>query len=177
MIRFFDLVFSIIGTVVLLPFALIISVIIIFDSRGGIFFKQLRIGKNGKQFFLFKFRTMYMNSDKKGLITVGMRDSRVTRIGFLLRKYKLDELPQIINIIKGEMSFVGPRPEVEKYVNLYTSEQRKVLSVKPGITDYASIEFSNENEILSKSTNPERTYIKEVMPEKIRLNMIYINNS
>ncbi len=139
-----------------------------------IFYLQTRVGKNGKDFKLFKFRTMVKDSDKKGLLTIGGRDPRVTKIGYYLRKYKLDELPQLFDVLFGSMSLVGPRPEVRKYVDMYTKEQQQVLSVKPGITDFASLEFINENELLSKSSNPEETYIKEVMPHKLALNRKYI---
>lgn len=174
--RLFDLVVSITGFVFLIPVFIIISLLIIMDSRGGVFYKQLRVGKAGKDFYLLKFRSMYSNSDKKGLLTVGARDNRVTRVGYYLRKYKLDELPQLINVIMGNMSLVGPRPEVRKYVSLYTKEQLRVLDVRPGITDYASIEFSNENEILGKVSNPEEVYIKEIMPAKLALNLKYISD-
>jgi len=176
MIRFFDILFSFIGLILLLPILLLISIIITIDSKGGVFYKQKRVGKNNIDFVLLKFRSMKTNSDKKGLLTVGVNDSRITNIGIFIRKYKLDELPQLLNVIKGDMSIVGPRPEVRKYVNLYTKEQMKVLSVKPGITDYASIKYRNENEILSKSENPEKTYINEIMPAKIKLNFFFINN-
>lgn len=139
-----------------------------------VFYLQTRVGKNGKDFKLFKFRTMVTDSDKKGLLTVGGRDPRVTKIGYYLRKYKLDELPQLFNVLFGSMSLVGPRPEVRKYVDMYTQEQQQVLSVKPGITDFASLEFINENEVLAKSSNPEETYINEVMPQKLALNRKYI---
>jgi lipopolysaccharide/colanic/teichoic acid biosynthesis glycosyltransferase len=135
---------------------------------------QTRVGKNGKDFRLIKFRSMEKDAEKNGLLTVGGRDSRVTKIGYYLRKYKLDELPQLFNVLFGSMSLVGPRPEVRKYVDFYTKEQQEVLSVKPGITDFASLEFINENELLSTSVNPEETYIKEVMPQKLVLNRKYI---
>lgn len=173
--RLFDIIFSLLGLVVLLPFFLIISLIIVIDSRGGIFYKQERVGKNELSFLLFKFRSMKTNADKQGLLTVGGRDSRITRVGYFIRKYKIDELPQLINVFIGDMSLVGPRPEVRKYTNLYNEEQKKVLTVKPGITDYASIEYSNENEILGKAENPEQTYITEIMPAKLKLNLKYIN--
>ena len=174
--RIFDIIFSLIGIILLLPLFIIISLWIMIDSKGGIFYIQQRIGKNGKSFGLYKFRTMYVDSDKKGLLTVGGRDPRVTKAGYWLRKYKLDELPQLFNVLKGDMSIVGPRPEVKKYTDLYTEEQRKVLSVKPGITDYASIEYVDENEVLAKSSNPEKTYIDEIMPHKLELNKKYILN-
>lgn len=172
--RIFDIFFSFAGLLLLLPVFIVISLLIITDSRGGVFYKQIRVGKNGKDFGLFKFRSMVSNADKKGLLTVGGRDNRITRIGYYLRKYKLDELPQLINVLIGDMSLVGPRPEVRKYVRLYNEEQLKVLSVKPGITDYASIEYSNENELLGSVPNPEEVYIKEVMPAKLALNLKYI---
>ena len=175
--RIFDIVFSFIGLLLLSPLFLFISLFILIDSKGGVFYKQKRIGKNRGSFLLFKFRSMYADSDKKGLLTVGSKDVRVTKAGYLLRKYKLDELPQLINVLKGEMSLVGPRPEVEKYVDLYNEEQLKVLSVKPGITDYASIKYSNENELLSRVSNPEEVYVKEIMPAKLKLNLKYIMDS
>jgi lipopolysaccharide/colanic/teichoic acid biosynthesis glycosyltransferase len=173
--RSFDIVSSLIGIILLFPILLILWICIQLESSGGGFYRQIRVGKNGVDFLLWKFRTMQTGSDKKGLLTIGGRDSRVTRIGFYLRKYKLDELPQLINVIVGDMSIVGPRPEVRKYVELYSQDQRKVLSVKPGITDYASIEYSNENELLALSENPEKTYIEEVLPAKLELNQKYLN--
>tara|TARA_R110000764_G_scaffold235861_1_gene330607 strand:+ start:112 stop:609 length:498 start_codon:yes stop_codon:yes gene_type:complete len=145
------------------------------DSSEPIFYKQIRVGKNNKDFKLLKFRTMASGSDKKGLITVGNNDSRITKPGAFLRKYKLDELPQLINVLIGDMSLVGPRPEVRKYVSLYTEKQLNVLSVKPGITDIASIKFSNENELLKGQDEPEKFYIETIMPEKLELNLEYIN--
>lgn len=176
MIRLFDILFSTIGLLVLSPLFLIIYIIIIIESKGGGFYSQTRVGKNGIPFAIYKFRSMRTDSDKHGLITVGGRDPRITRIGYYIRKYKIDELPQLWNVLVGDMSLVGPRPEVQKYVDLYTEEQRKVLSVRPGITDYASIEYVDENILLAKSDNPDRTYIEVVMPAKIVLNMKYINN-
>jgi lipopolysaccharide/colanic/teichoic acid biosynthesis glycosyltransferase len=173
--RSFDVVTSLIGIILLFPILLILWICIQLESSGGGFYRQVRVGKDGVDFLLWKFRTMQTGADKKGLLTIGGRDSRVTRIGFYLRKYKLDELPQLINVLVGNMSIVGPRPEVRKYVNLYTSYQLKVLSVKPGITDYASIEYSNENELLAQSENPEKTYIEEVLPAKLELNQKYLN--
>ena len=175
-IRFFDFVLSLVGLVILAPIFIVLAAWIKIDSVGPVFYKQIRVGQNGKDFGLFKFRSMVVDADKKGLITVGGRDPRITRSGYFIRKYKLDELPQLINVLVGDMSLVGPRPEVKKYVELYTDEQQKVLSVKPGITDYASIEYMDENEILGKSTDPEKTYIEEIMPEKIKYNMKYIKN-
>ena len=175
-IRFFDFVLSLVGLVILAPIFIVLAAWIKIDSVGPVFYKQIRVGQNGKDFGLFKFRSMVVDADKKGLITVGGRDPRITRSGYFIRKYKLDELPQLINVLVGDMSLVGPRPEVRKYVELYDDEQNKVLSVKPGITDYASIEYMDENEILGKSTDPEKTYIEEIMPEKIKYNMKYIKN-
>ena len=175
-IRFFDFVLSLVGLVILAPIFIVLAVWIKIDSVGPVFYKQIRVGQNGKDFGLFKFRSMVVDADKKGLITVGGRDPRITRSGYFIRKYKLDELPQLINVLVGDMSLVGPRPEVSKYVELYDDEQNKVLSVKPGITDYASIEYMDENEILGKSTDPEKIYIEEIMPEKIKYNMKYIKN-
>ncbi len=176
MIRFFDFLFSLLGLIILSPLLLLISLCIVFDSRGGVFYRQIRVGKNGKDFKLYKFRSMRSGSDRRGLITVGEKDSRITRVGYFLRKYKLDELPQLINVLKGEMSLVGPRPEVRKYVDLYTPEQRKVLSVVPGITDYASIEYVDENRILGGAVDPDKTYVEVIMPDKIRYNMRYIEH-
>ena len=176
MIRFFDFILSLVGLVVLAPIFIVLAIWIKTDSKGPGFYKQVRVGQNGIDFGLFKFRSMVVDADKKGLITVGGRDPRITRSGYFIRKYKLDELPQLINVLVGDMSLVGPRPEVRKYVDLYTDEQQKVLSVKPGITDYASIEYMDENEILGKSSDPEKTYIEEIMPEKIKYNMKYIQN-
>ena len=173
--RCFDIVFSFLGIFFLSPVFILIAIAVAIDSRGGVFYKQRRVGKDNVDFFIFKYRTMFTDSDKKGLLTVGNRDSRITRVGYFLRKFKLDELPQLFNVLEGDMSFVGPRPEVRKYVDMYNAEQKKVLTVKPGITDYASIEYSNENEILAKSSNPEQSYTIEVMPHKLRLNLIYIN--
>lgn len=176
MTRFLDLLFSFFGLIVLSPFFLVAALLIMLDSRGGVFYCQTRVGKNGKDFRLYKFRTMTSGSDKKGLITVGAKDSRITRVGYFLRKYKLDELPQLINVLKGEMSLVGPRPEVRKYVEMYTEEQRKVLSVVPGITDYASIEYVDENRILGEAEDPDKAYVEKIMPDKIRYNMRYIEH-
>ena len=176
MIRFFDFILSLVGLVVLALIFIVLAIWIKIDSKGPVFYKQVRVGQNGIDFGLIKFRSMVVDADKKGLITVGGRDPRITRSGYFIRKYKLDELPQLINVLLGDMSLVGPRPEVRKYVDLYTDEQQKVLSVKPGITDYASIEYMDENEILGKSSDPEKTYIEEIMPEKIKYNMKYINN-
>lgn len=176
MIRFFDIILSFVGIILLMPLFIIIYVFVFIESEGGGIYSQSRVGKNGIDFNLFKFRSMQNDSDKKGLITIGGRDSRMTKIGVFIRRLKLDELPQLFNVLTGNMSLVGPRPEVRKYVNLYTAEQHKVLSVRPGITDYASIEYFNENEILENSIDPEKVYIEQIMPDKIRLNMKYIEN-
>ena len=176
LIRLLDIVLSLLGLIFLLPIFLILAVWMKFDSQGSIFFRQIRVGKDGRDFRIYKFRTMIVNAEKMGIITIGERDPRITNSGYFLRKYKLDELPQLINVLKGEMSFVGPRPEVRKYVKMYNQEQLKILTVKPGITDYASIEYINEDEILGKSSDPEKTYIEEIMPQKIKYNMKYINN-
>ena len=172
--RLFDLMITIPMLLLVSPFFLIIALLIKLGSNGPVFYMQTRVGLNSSDFKIFKFRTMHVNADKAGLLTVGGRDPRVTPIGFFLRKYKLDELPQLLNVLFGSMSLVGPRPEVRKYVDLYNAEQQKVLSVKPGITDYASIEYSEENELLAKSNDPERTYIDEIMPAKLLLNQKYI---
>ena len=172
--RLFDIVASLVGIIILLPFLIVICIAMIVSCGFPLFYLQTRVGKNGKDFKLFKFRTMHLDADKKGLLTVGGRDPRVTSIGYYLRKYKLDELPQLFNVLFGTMSLVGPRPEVRKYVDLYTKEQQQVLSVKPGITDFASLEYINENDLLAKSDNPEKTYIEEIMPAKLALNMKYI---
>lgn len=174
--RLFDILVSLIILSVFLPFGILISLAIVLESKGGAFYRQERIGKNGVPFRLWKFRTMRVNADKLGKLTVGMRDPRITRVGYFIRKSKLDEFPQFLNVLTGEMSIVGPRPEVQEYVSLYTEEQRKILSVKPGITDYASLEYFKENELLGKSENPRETYIHEIMPAKIELNKKYIAN-
>ncbi|MFH1937522.1 MAG: sugar transferase [Bacteroidota bacterium] len=175
MIRLFDILLSLTGLLILTPIMLVAIFIISLDSRGPVFFRQTRVGRNGRDFRMIKFRTMATGADKRGDLTVGTRDSRITPVGYFLRRYKLDEIPQLLNVLKGDMSMVGPRPEVRKFVEMYSDEQKKVLSVRPGITDYASIEFINENEILGRSENPEQTYINEVMPAKILLNMRFIN--
>lgn len=172
--RCFDIVVSVIILCCFLPFGMLISLAIALESRGGVFYRQERVGKSGVSFRLWKFRTMRKDADKLGKLTVGMRDPRITRVGLFIRKVKLDEFPQFLNVLLGEMSVVGPRPEVREYVDLYTADQRIVLSVKPGITDYASLEYFNENELLGNSDNPRETYIKEVMPAKIELNKKYI---
>ena len=178
--RVFDLVFTVPGLIVLLPFFIIIAVWVKMDSPGSVFYRQERVGRSGKLFTIYKFRTMVVDADKIGrAITVG-EDPRITRSGVLLRKYKLDELPQLINVVKGQMSLVGPRPEVPRYVNMYTPEQRAVLEIMPGITDPASIKYRNENELLAAATDadgievdPEYIYVHEIMPDKIKINLDY----
>lgn len=173
--RTFDLLVSFFAIILLSPFFIIVSLLIKMDSNGPVIFKQVRVGKNKKPFEIYKFRTMVVDAEKLGKqITVG-NDNRITKIGGFLRKFKLDELPQLFNVFKGDMSFVGPRPEVPKYTNLYTEEQNRVFEVRPGITDYASIKYRNENEILGKSKNPEKTYIEEVMQDKLKINLDYMN--
>ena len=174
--RLLDIVLSGLGLIILSPILLVISILIKIDSKGPIFFRQVRVGKNNLDFKIFKFRTMNVDSDKLGLLTIGDKDPRVTKIGYILRKYKLDEFPQLINVLVGNMSFVGPRPEVRKYVDMYSEADKEILIVKPGITDYASIKYRNEAEIMKNSKNPEQTYINEIMPEKIKLNKDYINS-
>ena len=174
MIRFFDILVSIIGLIILFPFLILIALIIKITSKGPIFYKQKRVGISNIDFLVWKFRTMQNDADKTGLLTVGGRDPRITTIGYYLRKFKLDELPQLFNVLFGSMSVVGPRPEVRKYVELYTLEQQKVLRVKPGITDWASIVYRDENVILEKSLNPEGDYIQLILPDKIRYNLIFI---
>ena len=172
--RIFDITLSLFGLIILLPFMLIIAILIKIDSKGPVFFKQVRVTKNGKEFKIFKYRTMRVGSDKYSQITVG-KDKRITKIGLFLRKYKLDEIPQLINVLIGDMSLVGPRPEVPKYVALYTDEQKEILKVRAGITDYASIEFSDENDLLASEEEPEKAYIEKIMPKKIELNKKYLS--
>ena len=174
--RIFDITLSLFGLIILLPFMLIIAILIKIDSKGSVFFKQIRVTKNGKEFKILKYRTMRVGSDKYSQITVG-KDGRITKIGSFLRKYKLDEIPQLINVLIGDMSLVGPRPEVPKYVALYTDEQKEILKVRAGITDYASIEFSDENDLLALEEEPEKAYIEKIMPKKIELNKKYLSET
>lgn len=174
--RIFDILTSSIILMIFFPFGVIISLSILITSKGGVFYIQERIGKKLKPFGLLKFRTMVIGSDSKGALTVGTNDIRITTIGRLLRKFKLDEFPQFINVLLGHMSIVGPRPEVKEYVDLYNEEQLEVLNVKPGITDIASLEYFNENELLGRSSDPQKTYIEEVLPAKIELNKQYLRN-
>ena len=172
--RLFDVVCSFFGLLVLSPLFVFLSLWVGLGSKGGVFYKQKRVGRFNKDFTLYKFRSMRVGADKKGLLTIGGKDSRVTKAGFLIRKYKLDELPQLLNVLKGDMSFVGPRPEVRKYVDMYTERQLKVLDVRPGITDLASIKYRNENDLLAAADNPEQYYIDVVMQDKLALNLQYI---
>ena len=172
--RLFDLVFATVLLTVLVPVLLVIVLAVSLGSKGGAFFRQTRIGRGGQPFQLLKFRTMVPGSEARGQLTIGGRDPRITGVGYLLRKTKLDELPQIWNVLVGEMSIVGPRPEVPRYVDLYTVEQRKVLEVRPGITGMASIDYIDENELLAKAADPEQAYIHEVMPAKLALDLRYV---
>lgn len=172
--RLCDIVLSALGLIIFCPLFLVLSIWVALDSTGGVFYRQTRVGRRGRDFKLLKFRSMRIGADKKGLITIGDKDARITKSGYYIRKYKFDELPQLINVLKGDMSFVGPRPEVRKYVNLYTAEQLCVLNVRPGITDPASIQYSNENELLEKAEDPEQYYINTVMPDKLRINLEYL---
>ena len=172
--RLFDVVCSFFGLLVLSPLFVFLSLWVGLGSKGGVFYKQKRVGRFNKDFTLYKFRSMRVGADKKGLLTIGGKDSRVTKAGFFIRKYKLDELPQLLNVLKGDMSFVGPRPEVRKYVDMYTERQLKVLDVRPGITDLASIKYRNENDLLATADNPEQYYIDFVMQDKLALNLQYI---
>lgn len=174
--RTFDIIASGCGLIVLSPLLLIIAIWIKFDSTGPVFYRQVRVGKNNRDFRIYKFRSMKIGADKAGLITVGGRDPRVTRSGYYIRKYKLDELAQLINVFVGDMSLVGPRPEVRKYVDMYTPEQMHVLDVRPGVTDLASIRYRNENELLEKAEDPDRYYIEVVMQDKLRINLEYVQN-
>ena len=174
--RFFDFVFSIMGLILLSPLFLLIILLIKATSKGGAFYKQKRVGKNEIEFTIYKFRTMQIGQEASGLLTIGNRDSRITQFGYWLRNYKLDELPQLYNVLIGNMSFVGPRPEVKKFTDIYNEQQKKILLIKPGITDFASIKFRNESELLACAPNPEEFYINEIMPLKINLNMKYIKD-
>jgi len=172
--RIFDIVFSCLGLILLAPVLVVLAIIIKLDSKGPVLFIQPRVGLNNKDFNIFKFRTMQMESDKKGLLTLGNKDSRITKVGYFLRRYKIDEFPQLLNIVIGDMSFVGPRPELRKYVNYYPQEDLSVLSVRPGITGLASIEFRNEVELLKAAKDPENYFIESIIPEKLKLNKLYI---
>lgn len=175
--RLFDIIASSIGLVILSPVFLLLALWIKCDSKGSVFYRQVRVGRGNKDFHLFKFRSMRTGSDRLGLITVGGRDPRVTRSGYYIRKYKLDELPQLINVFIGDMSLVGPRPEVRRYVDLYNPEQMRVLEARPGITSLASIRYRNENDLLASSDNPNRTYIEQIMPDKVAIDLGYVENA
>ena len=174
--RGLDVVVSLVGLALFLPLMLALALWVMCDSRGPILYRQVRVGRNGRDFRLLKFRSMRVDADRLGLITVGGRDSRVTRAGYYLRKYKLDELPQLLNVLRGDMSLVGPRPEVRKYVDLYTPEQLRVLTVRPGITDLASLRYRHENDLLAQAEDPDAYYIETVMPAKLALNLEYIDH-
>ena len=173
--RLFDLLFSIVVLILFIPLGIILSLCIIIDSRGGVFYKQERVGLNGAVFTILKFRSMFVKTDSNSSLTVG-NDRRITRMGRLIRKLKLDEFPQFLNVIAGQMSVVGPRPEVKEFVDLYSDSQREILRVKPGITDEASLAYFDENNMLSNSSNPKLTYIEEIMPRKIEINLKYISD-
>lgn len=175
--RLFDIVASGFGLLVLSPLLLILAIWIKLDSAGPIFYRQVRVGRGNKDFRIFKFRSMRVGSDKGSLVTIGGRDPRVTRSGYYIRKYKFDELPQLINVLLGDMSLVGPRPEVRHYVDYWTPEQMHVLDVRPGITDPASIRFRNENELMAAADDPESYYIHVIMQEKIKLYLKYVQNA
>ncbi|MDP3929414.1 MAG: sugar transferase [Bacteroidota bacterium] len=176
MIRFFDVILSIGAILVLLPLAIIICIWIVLDTHAFPFFKQTRVGLNGKEFNLLKFRSMSPNAQNHGPLTIGERDSRITKSGYYLRKYKLDEIPQFWNVLKGEMSIVGPRPELPYFVSLYSVSQREILKIKPGLTDEASIYYKNESQLLAEAINPEVYFLQNIVPHKIALNQIYLQN-
>lgn len=175
--RLFDIIASGLGLIVLSPLFAVLAVWIKADSKGPVFYRQTRVGRNNRDFRLYKFRSMRPDSDKLGLITVGGHDPRVTRSGYYIRKYKLDEFPQLINVFIGDMSLVGPRPEVRKYVDMYTPGQMRVLSVRPGITSLASIRYRNENDILAAAEDPDKCYIEKVMPDKIAIDLEYVSKA
>ena len=174
--RLFDVIASSLGLLVLSPLFFILAIWIKLDSKGPVFYRQMRVGKDNKDFRIFKFRSMRMGSDKGSLVTIGGRDPRVTRSGYYIRKFKFDELPQLINVFVGDMSLVGPRPEVRHYVNYWTPEQMHVLDVRPGITDPASIKFRNENELMEQAEDPEDYYINVIMQEKLKLYLDYVEH-
>ncbi|MGP1610314.1 MAG: sugar transferase [Candidatus Cryptobacteroides sp.] len=174
--RLFDILASGLGLVVLGPLFLLLAIWIKLDSSGPVFYRQVRVGRFNRDFRIYKFRSMKVGSDKGSQVTIGDRDPRITRSGYFIRKYKFDELPQLINVFIGDMSLVGPRPEVRHYVNYWTPEQMKVLDVRPGITDPASIKFRNENELMEHTSDPEKYYIEVVMQEKLYLYLEYVDN-
>ncbi|GAL65014.1 sugar transferase [Algibacter lectus] len=172
--RTFDVVFSLLGLIFLSPILLLLAIFIKIDSKGPVFFVQGRVGKNNCDFNIFKFRTMKIQSQQKGLLTLGNHDSRITKVGYFLRRYKIDEFPQLINILKGDMSFVGPRPELRYYINFYSEDDMKIFQVRPGITGLASLKYRNEVELLKASKNPEELFIKTIIPDKLKFNKEYI---
>lgn len=172
--RLFDIVCSFFGLVFLSWLFVFVALWVGLSSKGGVFYRQRRVGRCNRDFTIYKFRSMRVNSDRQGFLTIGGRDGRITKAGVFIRKYKLDELPQLFNVLRGDMSFVGPRPEVRKYVELYTEEQKKVLIVRPGITSLSSIKYRNENEILSRSDNPEQYYIDVIMQDKLAIELDYL---
>lgn len=174
--RLFDILFSGCGLLMLSPLFIVVAIWIKLDSKGPVFYRQTRVGRGNKDFRLYKFRSMRVDADKQGLLTVGGHDSRVTRSGYFIRKYKLDELPQLINVFVGDMSLVGPRPEVRRYVDMYSEEQLHVLDVRPGITDAASIKYRNENDLLAAAADPEKYYIEVIMPDKLSINLEYVQH-
>lgn len=174
--RLFDIVASGLGLLFLSPLFLVLAIWIILDSPGPVFYRQVRVGRHNKDFRIFKFRSMRVGADKQGLITVGGHDPRITRSGYFIRKYKLDEFPQLINVFVGDMSLVGPRPEVRKYVDMYTAEQMHVLDVRPGVTSLASIRYRNENELLDKAEDPDQFYIDVIMQDKLAIDLEYVRN-
>ena len=174
--RLFDISASFFGLLLLSPLFLVVALCVGLTGRGGVFYVQTRVGRYGRDFKLYKFRSMRTGSDAKGLLTVGGKDGRITPVGYFIRKYKIDELPQLFNVLKGDMSLVGPRPEVRKYVALYNSEQMRVLSARPGITDPASIKYINENDLLAQADDPERFYVEKIMPDKLKINLEYMDN-
>jgi lipopolysaccharide/colanic/teichoic acid biosynthesis glycosyltransferase len=174
--RTFDIIASSLGLIILSPLFIILAILIKLDSEGPVFFKQIRVGLKNKDFSLYKFRSMYVKTDESGFLTIGDRDPRITPIGYYIRKYKLDEFPQLLNVLKGDMSIVGPRPQVRKFVNLYTAEQMRVLDIRPGITDLASIRYRNESQLLKNFKDPEKYYTEVVMQDKLRINLQYLDN-
>ena len=175
--RLFDICASLFGIIILSPLFIVIAILIKATSKGPVIFKQERVGLNGKHFKIWKFRSMVVNAESKGLQITSNGDARITKVGGFIRKYKIDELAQLFNVLFGQMSFVGPRPEVPKYVAMYNDEQKKVLTVKPGITDLASIEYCDENSLIDASSDAEKTYIEEIMPAKLKLNLEYIEKA
>lgn len=174
--RTFDLLFALVALIALLPFGVLIAIWIWSNDGLPVFFRQERVGLNGRIFRVWKFRSMYKGAERQGQLTVSGQDPRITKSGAFIRKYKIDELPQLLNVLAGDMSLVGPRPEVARYVKLYTPKQCRVLSVRPGITDLASLEFINENDLLAKAADPERFYIEEILPKKLGLQLGYVTN-